>query len=359
MIIRRFVPFSREFFIAAILAITICAMLARSPFPSRAYNKVLETHMNWQSSCSTSTLPLQHDLRVVPGGTLEHPESKYAYVVYLAPSENEDAGEEDAEDNVYMTSVRMLIYQLLHDPETRTNTSIPFIVLVSPAVSQAKRKRLESEGAWIAEFPPIELATVKPARARWKHVMDKLNVFKLTQFNKILLLDLDIVVFKRLDGIFEDPETNIQANLGMKEQTKDDEGPQPKQYLLAADSAPIGSDNHPWPAPRSTALNAGFLVLHPSEDTLAHYLRVGAIEGRTPMLAPENNLLEYIHRVDGNMPYSQLQHHWVMNHPVYSDYEHGIAAVHEKWWRNSMTDHRLKEMLLRVKWKMEGYWSRG
>jgi alpha-N-acetylglucosamine transferase len=291
-------------------------------------------------------------------GTLEKPKSKYAYVVYLAPSSKEDAGEEDdGEHNPYMISTRMLIYQTQHDPETRTNNSIPIVVLVSPGVSQVKRKQLEAEGAWVAEFPSIELDTVKAGRARWKHVMDKMNVFRLTQFEKVLLMDSDIVLFKPLDAIFEEPETDIQTNIGMTDQTKDDEGTQPRQYLLAADSSPYGSDKHPWPAPRSKALNAGFMVLHPSEEMLKHYLTVGAIEGRTPMRAPENNLLEYVHRPNGNMPYSQLRHYWVMNHPVYSDYENGIAAVHEKWFRNSQTDLKLKSLLTRVRWKMEGYWG--
>ncbi|OAL38462.1 hypothetical protein AYO20_02111 [Fonsecaea nubica] len=349
---RRFTPCSREVVIAGALLFIVFILFFSPTSPSQAYHEVIK------SSFVSSPFATSTKGPVVPGGTLQRPESKYAYVVYLAPTEKEDAGEEDTEDDVYLTSVRLLIYQLLHDPETRTNNSIPVVVLVSPQVSQSKRRRLEREGAWIAEFPSIELETVKPDRPRWKHVMDKMNVFRLTQFEKVLLMDLDIVLFKPLDAIFEEPETDIQDNLGMENQTKDDEGPQPQRYLLAADSSPIGSDKHPWPAPRSKALNAGFMVLHPSEEMLAHYLRIGSIDGRTPMLAPENNLLEYVHRPDGNMPYSQIQHYWVMNHPVFDDYKHGIAAVHEKWWRNSMTDHQLKEMLLKPRWKMEGYWSR-
>ncbi|KIX93270.1 uncharacterized protein Z520_10913 [Fonsecaea multimorphosa CBS 102226] len=349
---RLFTAWSRGVVISGALLFSVFILFFGSTSSSRPYNEVVGGSVVPSPPATSTRGP------VVPGGTLERPESKYAYVVYLAPTEKEDAGEEDTEDNVYLTSVRLLTYQLLHDPETRTNSSIPIVVLVSPQVSQSKRRFMESEGAWVAEFPSIELETVKPDRPRWKHAMDKMNVFRLTQFEKVLLLDLDIVLFKPLDAIFEEPETDIQTNLDMENQTKADEGPQPQRYLLAADSSPIGSDKHPWPAPRSKALNAGFMVLRPSEEMLAHYLKIGAIEGRTPMLAPENNLLEYVHRPDGNMPYSQLRHYWVMNHPVFDDYKHGIAAVHEKWWRNSMTDHKLKEMLLKPRWKMEGYWSR-
>ena len=71
----------------------------------------------------------------------------------------------------------MLIYQLLHDPETRTNTSIPFLVLVTEDVSQDKRDRLTKDGATVIEIGEIVFDWIKPRRSRWKHVIDNLNVF--------------------------------------------------------------------------------------------------------------------------------------------------------------------------------------
>lgn len=295
-----------------------------------------------------------------PTPSLINTNSDYAFATFLAETDNESdprpgPGEQD---DVYLTSTRMLIYQLLHDPDTRTNTSIPFIVLTTPGLAAWKRTLLTAEGARVVEYPPITTSWMQPGRARWKHVMSKLNVFHLTQFSKVLLLDSDIVVFKRLDGIFSEPETTIQENRGVAENALPDEGSQPTRYLMAADSSPLGGDNHPYPAPRSGILNAGFVVIHPSEQVLSHYLTVASIEGRTPGTAPENNLWEYIHRVDGNMPFTPIQTHWVMNHPVFGDVESGIAAVHEKWFRNSIVDKRLRDVLLRSRWRMDGYWSR-
>src|SRR4051812_8737944 len=52
-----------------------------------------------------------------PGQTSEH---KYAYVAFLAPmKENTPTGEEIKDENHYLVGIRMLIYQLLHDPVTR------------------------------------------------------------------------------------------------------------------------------------------------------------------------------------------------------------------------------------------------
>jgi alpha-N-acetylglucosamine transferase len=342
-------PFSlRELVLALSLILSASLLFFRSPSQLYSASTTPDGYANVAAPPAFSSQ-----------GTLENPTSKYAYAVYLAPTAEEDAGEDPkAEDDVYFTSVRMLIYQLQHDPETRTTNSIPLVVLVAPEVSQSKRKRLEAEGAMIAEFPSIHVDTLQADRPRWKHVMDKLNVFKLTQFEKVLLLDCDIVLFRPLDALFEEPETQMRYNLNAKKNTKDDEGPQPKKYILAADASPLGGDTHPYPAERAKALNAGFMVLHPSLDMFDHLLKIAAIEGRTPMKAPENNLLEYVHRADGNMPFYYIKNTWIMNHPIFNDYEQGIAAVHEKWYRNSLADKKLRDVLLRVRWKMDGYWNR-
>lgn len=236
----------------------------------------------------SSTPSTQQLLDVSPPNTLSTTRSKYAYATFL--SELDDEVTQKDQDDVYLTCTRMLAYQLLHDPETRTNTSIPFVVLVSPGVPQAKRQRLTNEGAIVVEFPSINMDWMKPGRERWKHVMDKLNVFQLLQFEKVLLLDSDVVIFKRLDGVFQDPATEIMTNLGKEENVKDDEGVQPSRYLMAADTAPVGGSNHKWPAARSGILNAGFVIIHPSIEVFEHYIAVANIEGRTPGTAPENNL---------------------------------------------------------------------
>lgn len=235
-----------------------------------------------------SIQPAQHLLESTTLNTVSNTKSKYAYATFL--SELDDEVTQKDQDDVYLTCTRMLAYQLLHDPETRTNTSIPFVVLVSPGVPQAKRQRLTNEGAMVVEFPSINMDWMKPGRERWKHVMDKLNVFQLLQFEKVLLLDSDVVIFKRLDGVFQDPATEIMTNRGKREHVKDDEGIQPSRYLMAADTAPVGGSSHKWPAARTGILNAGFVVIHPSIEVFDHYIAVAKIEGRTPGTAPENNL---------------------------------------------------------------------
>ena len=61
------------------------------------------------------------------------PPHRYAFSAFLAaPAEESD---DDNEDH-YFVGTRMMIYQLLHDPQTRTNNSYPFLVMVTVDVSR-------------------------------------------------------------------------------------------------------------------------------------------------------------------------------------------------------------------------------
>jgi hypothetical protein len=60
------------------------------------------------------------------------PTHNYAFSAFLAAPA---VGGEDDNDDLYFVGTRILIYQLLHDPVTRTNNSYPFLVLVTEDVS--------------------------------------------------------------------------------------------------------------------------------------------------------------------------------------------------------------------------------
>jgi alpha-N-acetylglucosamine transferase len=292
-----------------------------------------------------------------PLSSTKTPAHKYAYTAFYSPQTPPEklSGEQLSDEDHYLVGIRMLIYQLLHDPITRTNTSIPFVVLVTADVPQEVRERFVKDGASVLEVGGINFDWIKPGRERWAHVMDKLHVFELVQYEKVLLLDADHVIVKPLDGIFQDPATEIVPNLGNPEYVQADEAAQPAQYLMAGNSGP-GQIEHPYPAPRGERLNAGFVILHPSIDMYNHYMSVAAIEGRFPGGSPEQDLWNYVHNRKKNMPWKQVNPDWTANTPIYNDYEHGIASFHEKYWGCSR-DRRLRDVLLRSRWKMEGYFD--
>jgi alpha-N-acetylglucosamine transferase len=276
------------------------------------------------------------------------PSQKYAYCTFLSPSPSVAGAASNTlrNEDHYFLGVRMLAYRLLHDPSTRTNHSIPLIVLVTRDVPQAHRDRLQKDGATVLEISPILFEWIKPGRERWKRVLDKLHVFELVQFDKILLLDSDIVIVKPLDAIFEDSSAEVQQSLDDTNKIHQDESPQPSSYLLAA----AGDTD------RDHGLNAGFVLLQPSREMYQHYLSIAAIEGRFNGSWPEQDLWNYAHRLDGNMPWKQIHRQWVTNSPWYSDYENGSVSLHEKYW-GCGRDKDLRDILLRTRFEMEGFFE--
>lgn len=273
----------------------------------------------------------------IPSAYGNFPQSKNAFAVFLNSNSNSKTpdpyrrGDSFPDEDHYFNGTRMLLYQLLHDPDTRTNTSIPFVVLVSKDVSAENRAQLRSEGAIVKEVDEVVVPWIKPGRDRWAHVMDKLHVFELIEYDKVLLLDSDIVVTQRIDAIFDDPATKITHNLGKKENVREDEAPQPSTYIMAGNSGPNFA-NHPYPSPRGDRLNAGFVLLKPSIEMYNHYVSVCAIEGRFRGSSSEQDLWNCVHNRNGNMPWTQLDPDWIINAPNYNDYLKGVKTFHEKYW---------------------------
>lgn len=294
--------------------------------------------------------------------------SKNAFVVFLnanPSTESQGDGKQRAlmdelrHEDHYFTGVRMLMYQLLHNPETRTNTSIDFVVLVQKDVPQKNRKQLTMEGAIVKEVEDVKFDWIKPGRDRWAHVMTKLRVFQLVEYEKVLLLDCDIVVTQRLDAIFDDPAAQVAENLGDTEKIMDDEAPQPSTYLMAGNCGPTPARPEGlWPGFRGNRLNAGFVILQPSEKMYQHQYSVASIEGRFPGGSPEQDLWNYVYSRDRNMPWKQLDPIWTVNSPIYNDYVQGVKSIHEKYWATHVQkDPELRDVLLSSRWKMQGFYQ--
>ena len=300
--------------------------------------------------------------------------SPHAFCVFLRELE---AKPKKGEEDHYFTSTRMLIYQLLHDPETRTNTSIDFVVMVANNVPKEKQDRLRRDGAIVTQVEEIRIDWIKPRRSRRNHVLDKLHAWEMVQYEKVLLLDADTVVTRRLDSLFDEIEAQPLPNGGNDGWARDDEAPQPTGYLMAGNSGPT-SPEHDYPAPRGNRLNAGFVLLKPGIAMYDHYMSVANIKDRfdsseytteSPLCtwserpanpfaeSPEQNLWNYVHRrKDGNMPWQQISSDWTANAPNYNDYKQGIASFHEKYWACER-DPELRNVLLRSRWKMEGFFK--
>lgn len=271
--------------------------------------------------------------------------------------------EDESKPDPYFTAARVLAYQLLHHPVTRTQRNIPFLVLVPPHVSEAKRERLIKDGATIV---PVDLLEAKddwarPAADRWKDQFAKLRLFEQTDYDRILYMDGDMLLTKPLDGIWDEEVARPQKTLHNKTNIHGDEAPLPAEYLLAGVSD-TGGGHHPWPPRKGNDLNGGFFLLKPSIPLFEYYSSVMNIKDRFDPAFMEQSLLTYAHRRDGNMPWKAFPPgKWNANWPGMQDVKGGAASLHDKFWdsgNKGWIDREVVEMWWRMQGEMEGYWQR-
>ncbi|QIX00923.1 hypothetical protein AMS68_006440 [Peltaster fructicola] len=282
---------------------------------------------------------------------------RYAYATLLhGPAEVEDDDGSFEKDSYFMAT-RVLAYQLLHS-NISTTADIPFLVLVTEAVTQEKQARLREDGATVIVVDKIDApAWMHAASGRWLEMLTKLHIFELTDYDKVCYMDSDILVVENLDGVFEDEATN--PRMTTREHVVSDEPAMPPQYVLAAHSDNYAYD-HPYPPDQERDyLNAGFLVIQPSKELFDYYVVISKIKDRFLADAMEQNLLNYVHRWSGDMPWQRLWYGWNTNFATFKDYEGGTKSFHDKYWGgNAASDAVLCKMWQEQRRKMEEHWRR-
>jgi alpha-N-acetylglucosamine transferase len=292
--------------------------------------------------------------------TLKTTNSKYAFATLLAS----DALHPNDQDNLhddYFIATRLLAYQILHAPETRSKDT-PFIVLATKGVSEAKRERLRRDGAIVLAVETVKKPSwIEGGPSNWEEVFDKLRLWELTQFDRICFLDGDTVLNRQLDGVFLDTAAAAHNTLDHSDKLRSDEAPLPPFYVFAGQ--PEMNREHHYPPSEATHdypnvhyLNAGFFVMQPSLELLNHYLSIMAAPDRFVPKFPEQNLLNYAHRSEadgGNMPWQLLNSQWNLHYPTLADVKGGVASLHEKWWAPG--DKELGPYLNSWRWRMEGF----
>ena len=354
----------------------LLAAISLTTLSKLAHLQATKSHQSADSlskSDSTQEAPHTNATKASPVAQEEEedvPQSPFAFVVFLADDWEHKDHADDNED-VYFYNTRVIGYQLMHNPTTRSNTSIPFVVLCTQGVSERKRARLRADGAVVivAEDVPLP-AWFSIAYPRWQDVMTKLRVFQQTQYEKILLVDADVFPVRRLDAVFQDPATETLTPL-LDRKRPDDRIPLPDSYMFAGMTMGGDRDHDSATEGRYYAsmqkynqldqVNAGFLLAAPSQEMYDYYLSVLGEEGRFSPAQPEQNLLIEAHRLDGPMPWQRIRYDWIINSPTYSDYEHGVHAVHEKLWLPGYRgeDFGMKDLAAlwdKARGEMEGYY---
>ncbi|KAL2822641.1 nucleotide-diphospho-sugar transferase [Aspergillus granulosus] len=304
--------------------------------------------------------------------TAAHPESapeyhnapieppRYAFATILT-------GEEDNDNPVlekpYFMAARLLSYQLLHSPDTRSATDIPFLVLVTEDVPSEQREVLTRDGATVIPVDTISRDWVLPKWDRWKGVLAKLNVWKMTAYDKIAFLDADSIIFRPVDGIFTDSTTVIQKTKPGDNKTVPSLSVLPSTYMIAGiHDSWVETNLPPTEEPgknfyvKNNYMNAGFFVFAPSEQIFEYYTSLLNSPGAFDPNYPEQNLLNCAHRVDGPMPWVDIGTQWSQKGTRREAYEKGLKSVHQKWWVG-MGDEVLDGYVAKVMKEMKEFFN--
>jgi len=296
------------------------------------------------------------ELTFASGKTI--PDASVAYATLLTGSVADNDAPADTDN--YFTAARMLCYQILHDPVTRTRLNAPCLVMVTPNVRQDKIDQLQEDGATVIKVEFIKSDWAKTDINTWQDVLSKIYLWQMTQYDMIAFLDVDRVLIKPLDGLFSDPAVVVRDNKLDPKNIKADEGVQPQDYLFA--SAAEMTKNHRFPPISEPEdfyninyFEAGTFVMRPSKEMFDHHMKVLSITDRFDPHLPEQNLWNYIYRHDGNMPWDQLNTAWSAHFPTLKDIEAGAASIHDKFWFPS--NEEMKPFLLNARDKMLRFYS--
>ena len=141
---------------------------------------------------------------------------------------------------------------LLNESLKRVNSKYPLYVVLSERISKEIEEDLVTR-----KIPTIRRKNIclmqdiieknkSREKDRWSYTFDKLNVFELTEFDKIVFLDSDIYVRKNIDLLFEKPHMSAVID---------------KQY-------------GPHITARCLKLTSGVMVIKPQENVLPEFQKI-------------------------------------------------------------------------------------
>lgn len=306
------------------------------------------------------SLPVSASRLIPPSFASPTPKSQQksdrAYATFLSTRLDDEA-----DYDAYFVATRVLAYQILHHPSTKTNLNIPFVVLVPPHVSKSKIRQLERDGATVIQVPDLKPSTdwAVAGDARFIDQFTKLRLFELTQYEQILYMDSDMLLTSSLDPIWSIPQASQIQVPALRTALNP---PLPGEADLPTWYSVIGipdGDKNGFLAATSNApksMNGGFFLLRPNAALLHYYESLLNIPNSFPSQFMEQALLNFAHRLDGPMPWVALDVGvWNCNWPNEEDLKRGCRSLHDKFWDGGR-EERLVGEWWRMVGAMEGYW---
>ncbi|KAJ3048087.1 hypothetical protein HK097_010902 [Rhizophlyctis rosea] len=259
--------------------------------------------LNWKRWASENPWASYNNTKPISA----EPREAYATLLSTRPSSP------DSIDH-YFLSTRLLIHRLRHDAQTRTTLSRDIIILVTPSVSEAKRRILTLDGAIVKEVPriyPSALHKLGKPKPQWMDCWTKLHLWNFTSYDSIFYIDGDILPLRNLDPLF----TTISRQRFN----------QPPNYFDFAAPLDMLPNRRHLPT-----FNAGMMLFRPSSERLMSFLRWANNITQYDTSFMEQGFLNYYYGDHYVKFAAEVSGNWVRDLKLLE--EEGLWTVHEKYW---------------------------
>ena len=248
-------------------------------------------------------------------------------------------------------AVRNLVYQVLHQPSTRTRQNTSMLVLISPDVSDQQRKLLEIEGAEIVTIQPSSIHRATN-NADSQDSLIALRLLELTQYDRILFLQPYLLLTKTLDMIWEEhAASRVQLTRKNSHVNQSREVSAPENYLFAS-----------VPSRHGKTFSSGFWVVQPDRQLYRYYISLMKLDDGTDNQSAElHGILNHAHRKEGNMPWTQLSSaKWHSDVSTRQDLLPDCATVYNNFWllhNPSSVNKGFMDLWWKTQGYMKAYWK--
>ncbi|WBW73808.1 alpha-1,3-galactosyltransferase Otg1 [Schizosaccharomyces osmophilus] len=279
--------------------------------------------------------------------------NKYTFLALLTPP--------SSENDPYFNATRVLVHRLKHHPVTKSK--YPIHIMVLRGVDEWKIRRLEADGASVLLVDPISPSDIvvdldsmdNDISDRIRHMFTKLRIFELTQFDKLCVIDSDILPLKNIDDIFDvpyqgKPPTPIPSEQREYKDPKDGSSHFFSEdfadydtniddfypYLLAA--ATDRGEHHMIPPEPLGSFNAGMMLIRPSLAHFQRLLKIGAYPYKYENAhMMEQSLLNVAYGEHGWFPWTRVDPYYNGVWCSLPEHPH-LKTAHGKFWQSDSTE---------------------
>lgn len=198
----------------------------------------------------------------------------------------------------------------MYESLKQTKTKYPLTVIVNEEISNKTINILKNNGITVIVKPKFKVdreiidKNDSSKFSHWSNTFDKLYIFELTQFDKIIYIDSDMLVLKNLDHLFEKP--NLSA-------------------VVAGNFYPGNGD---W-----VKLNSGLMVIKPEAGILSKFVSImKQMKDRPELLGDQNIIQEYAPN-------------WEFQKELHLGHEYNLFFSHLEYYIHEL-NHSLSEIAI-------------